>query len=110
MAIPNQGFKTCTGCKAEKPMEDFYVGRQKRSNGTYQLYRQPECKECCILRANIYRAPRKAEINAKGRIYSRKVRANTKALTFAAYGGYECKCCGETEKAFLTIDHINNDG
>lgn len=27
-----------------------------------------------------------------------------------AYGGYRCACCGETERLFLTIDHINNDG
>jgi hypothetical protein len=26
-----------------------------------------------------------------------------------AYGG-KCICCGETEKAFLTIDHINGRG
>lgn len=26
-----------------------------------------------------------------------------------AYGG-ECACCGETRSAFLTIDHMNNDG
>jgi len=25
---------------------------------------------------------------------------------FTAYGGYQCACCGETEKRFLTIDHI----
>jgi hypothetical protein len=30
--------------------------------------------------------------------------------TFVAYGGYVCACCGETNKVFLTIDHINNDG
>ena len=29
---------------------------------------------------------------------------------FAAYGGYRCACCSETERLFLTIDHINNDG
>jgi hypothetical protein len=29
---------------------------------------------------------------------------------FNAYGGYVCVCCGELEKAFLSIDHINNDG
>lgn len=29
---------------------------------------------------------------------------------YRAYGGYKCACCGETEKAFLSIDHINNDG
>jgi hypothetical protein len=29
---------------------------------------------------------------------------------FTAYGGYRCACCGETERLFLSIDHINNDG
>jgi hypothetical protein len=24
--------------------------------------------------------------------------------------GNKCNCCGETEKTFLSIDHINNDG
>lgn len=24
--------------------------------------------------------------------------------------GRECKCCGETEPIFLTLDHINDDG
>lgn len=26
-----------------------------------------------------------------------------------AFGG-KCKCCGESEPAFLTLDHVNNDG
>lgn len=25
---------------------------------------------------------------------------------FMAYGGYKCACCGVTEPAFLTVDHI----
>lgn len=29
---------------------------------------------------------------------------------YAAYGGYVCNCCGETEPCFLSIDHVNNDG
>ncbi len=29
---------------------------------------------------------------------------------FGHYGGYACACCGETERAFLTIDHVRNDG
>lgn len=28
---------------------------------------------------------------------------------FSMYGN-ACKCCGETQEEFLTIDHINNDG
>lgn len=29
---------------------------------------------------------------------------------YATYGGYLCKCCGETIRQFLSLDHINNDG
>jgi hypothetical protein len=32
------------------------------------------------------------------------------AEMFQAYGGARCACCGETERTFLSIDHINNDG
>lgn len=27
-----------------------------------------------------------------------------------AYGGFKCACCGETQKMFLALDHVNNDG
>lgn len=33
-----------------------------------------------------------------------------KDATYAAYGGYRCACCGETQPEFLCIDHVNNDG
>ena len=33
-----------------------------------------------------------------------------KDAAYAAYGGYLCACCGETIEAFLSLDHINNDG
>jgi Zn finger protein HypA/HybF involved in hydrogenase expression len=46
--------------------------------------------------------------------YNRRVHsihgADLKKQVFAAYGGYRCACCGETEPLFLCIDHINNDG
>lgn len=29
---------------------------------------------------------------------------------YVAYGGYVCVCCGESEKMFLTLDHIDSDG
>jgi len=29
---------------------------------------------------------------------------------FAAYGGYKCACCGETNSGFLSIDHIDGGG
>ena len=29
---------------------------------------------------------------------------------YGAYGGYRCNCCNETERMFLSIDHVYNDG
>lgn len=39
-----------------------------------------------------------------------KTHIQRKNKVFEAYGGAKCNCCGETERYFLTIDHINNDG
>lgn len=33
-----------------------------------------------------------------------------KAEVFSAYGGYVCRCCGETEPLFLCIDHMDGGG
>lgn len=48
----------------------------------------------------------RASENAKQKKQYQKI----KDAVFSAYGGYICKCCNETEKAFLSIDHIFNDG
>ena len=29
---------------------------------------------------------------------------------YAAYGSYVCRCCGETEPLFLTLDHVEGNG
>lgn len=34
---------------------------------------------------------------------------NARILVLKHYGAF-CKCCGEEEKLFLEVDHINNDG
>jgi hypothetical protein len=44
------------------------------------------------------------------RLYRRQSFQRLKDNTFKAYGGYICCCCGETDQAFLTLDHIANDG
>lgn len=35
--------------------------------------------------------------------------AKNKKIIFDHFGS-KCACCGEAEVAFLTLDHINNDG
>jgi hypothetical protein len=37
-------------------------------------------------------------------------REKLKDDVYQAYGGYECACCGISEKAFLSLDHIEGGG
>lgn len=52
------------------------------------------------------RAAFHAVLNAK----SKEQRDAVRDAVYLAYGGYRCACCGETERMFLSIDHVNNDG
>lgn len=46
----------------------------------------------------------------KMREYRQKSKIRLRLETFDAYGGAICRCCGEKEVLFLTIDHVNNNG
>jgi len=41
--------------------------------------------------------------------YQHKYHRSVRFECIAHYGG-QCVCCGEAEKMFLCLDHINNDG
>ena len=51
------------------------------------------------------RRARRTEVNAYHVKWAKRLRAETIAM----YGGM-CDCCGETEPAFLTIDHADGNG
>lgn len=100
MTIPNQDLKRCSKCKEAKPKTGFY----KNGSG----YLLAECKKCTIARSK--ERSQRPEVRKKENEDIRKRRMRIKDAVFAAYGGYKCVCCGETEKLFLSLDHINNDG
>lgn len=75
---------SCILCNRRLPITSFYT---KVAGGSAIDWR---CKECS--------AKRRREIYIKKR-----------KDVFDHYG-WECKCCGETESAFLTIDHIDSNG
>lgn len=107
MTIPSEALKVCGKCDEEKKLEDFY----KRTTGKPHS----ECKSCIKARNRSKRfGPNRENFLAKAREWTRKHRAKIKDKikdeVFAVYGGYRCNCCGETERMFLTLDHINNDG
>jgi hypothetical protein len=62
------------------------------------------CSKCGKVRPTVGKMCEgcKREANDKYRLLKDEV--------YGKYGGYICACCGENNKEFLTIDHINNDG
>ncbi len=69
-----------------------------------------QCHDCMKARslANYYANHEHYKTYGKAQMKARRQRL--KDASFAAYGGYKCACCGETEKMFLSLDHKNNDG
>jgi hypothetical protein len=63
------------------------------------------CEKCCKDRSD-YRT----QNHEKALQQEAKCRLDRKLAAFNAYGGPICKCCGETEVSFLSIDHIDNNG
>lgn len=92
------GPKQCGMCGAVKPFDKFY----KMPNGRASSY----CKTCMVNRSTKYKKA-KPQVGSQ---WAKEKRKRVKDAVFAAYGGYKCACCGETEDKFLTLDHINNDG
>jgi transposase-like protein/predicted DNA-binding protein YlxM (UPF0122 family) len=93
--------RPCTICKQIKPVSAFFIRRNNRPESRCRL-----CKQA--LSAKYYCANRESEIRRA--VAGNAVRnAALKDEAFAAYGN-QCSCCGETIKAFLTLDHVFDDG
>ena len=123
-------MRKCKKCGTEKPPEQF------GTTGSDGQYRLNVCKTCVANRLKAwakknakkrdayrqrYYADNRVKIMARVREWEaanpERRRANAREFYYrlqheciAAYGGYQCACCGETEPMFLSIDHVNDDG
>lgn len=94
--------KECNQCGITKTLDQFQVGRGNKQGV------KPICKECCKKnRKKFYED--NPEKHQEEKLKQRAYRAIVKQKVFDHYGAL-CKCCGETNQVFLTLDHINNDG
>lgn len=97
---PREGKRTCCECsersrKYNKARAAKRIALGKCSKcGRKNLVTKRHCRAC---------AKKHQESARKNYLIMRD-------RVFEAYGGYCCACCGEKERAFLTIDHIHNDG
>lgn len=98
-ALPSMSFATrkCTEC-----------GNWYNPTG----YSQKRCAKCIPIYRKIYIKQWSKNNPEKERKYYIKKHINLRALILEAYGGKtpKCVCCGENDKRFLTIDHINGGG
>lgn len=119
--------KICGACKEPKDVSEFTKNRG-RGDGLQQY-----CRACWSVYNKGWYRRHAEELRAKTQAYylahaeERKAYARTyhaehrdatlhdmkqrnqrmKFAALEAYGGQRCSCCGETEVAFLTIDHID---
>lgn len=99
MAEPWLYKKTCPRCEKSKKLTGFHnLGKTQ--------YKYFACRDCEVSRTIQKRKKSPIRQSAIRRAHYRKM----KLQAYTAYGGFICRCCGETEESFLTLDHINNDG
>src|SRR2546428_13505195 len=103
--------KTCTHCREERRHTDFSVRQRHGWRDTDGVLRSSWCKHCVRLQTARWKATHQTK--AHERRWADSVKAKKQRIkdaVFAAYGGYVCHCCGESESRFLSLDHVNNDG
>lgn len=89
----------CTDCATK------HAARQRERNA--RLKASGRCLRC--LRPVVRRSTRCPTCADAQALRMREDRERRAARVFQAYGS-SCACCGQDEPAFLSIDHVNNDG
>lgn len=129
---PTNGTVACESCSEKKRLYDIERGRIRLENdlcticGKNKIKHGIRCCEECISKWRI------KDLNIKKKrienglcrcgnelsgnkfcdicLHKSRNRRNKIKNNVFEYYGNKCKCCGETRRTFLTIDHINDDG
>jgi hypothetical protein len=140
MAIPSQDLMHCTVCKKDKPIAEMNKnsrkGNEKRCLACQRAY-EAIWREKNREKLNAYHRDWRKDLGDDYRKYmvnlrkskvakmtpdelvifrkketdkSKRLSGALKSEVFTAYGGWKCACCGEEERSFLTIDHMQNNG
>jgi hypothetical protein len=91
----------CSCCKRDLPKDAF-----TQSYWVEKKNAPRRCKECVHTNNQKWYSGNRGYAIA----YMAQYRKESKDAVFNSYGGYICACCGETEKRFLSIDHIDGGG
>lgn len=94
--------KKCNQCLVIKTLDSFYNSPRSKQGVA------AKCKDCCNENRRNFFATNPDAV-AEERLRQKGYRNSVKDKVFEHYGQH-CVCCGESERTFLTLDHINNDG
>lgn len=104
---------TCTKCRGEYAIRKYHERRAALKpralnalKGKINERQNRARQERMAVLSEAERVAYRAAINAG----NTERRLAVRDSVYQAYGGYACACCGESERTFLSIDHINNDG
>ena len=103
----------CLVCRNKYALALFHKKRENLSPEQLQRLKDRENKRQTARRAAKIAAMSPDELAAfrkKDNDRNLASRNEVRDIVYKAYGGYVCNCCGETERKFLSMDHINNDG
>lgn len=90
---------TCRSCPCTFP------DKRVNEHGRIKVF----CDKCIAEDRRIRAAKNYRENWSQRAEYVKRKHAERRAKVFERLGG-KCECCGESDQAFLTIDHINGDG
>lgn len=110
----NKGM--CGRCGIRMRYKGLYycsVCRKKKLKGQRSSYKKQKSKGLCT-HGICKNKPEKGRLSCRKHLMeknenSKIFRYKLKSIVFSKYGN-KCACCGEVEKSFLQIDHVNNDG
>lgn len=118
-AALNRGEKLCGGCRKTLPRETNFGVESRTFDG-----RRSRCHECVSAKKQehykrtfheqrprrlAYARARRPQLYAYNAKWQRDRNARLRGEMFAAYGE-RCACCGESERIFLDLDHVRNNG
>jgi hypothetical protein len=90
----------CIPCHKDR-LYKWYLERQRNLSDEQRQTRNEYSRE--------YRKRDPERTKTKAKCFHAKYRERDRLLVYAHYGS-TCACCGEKDRRFLTIDHVNNDG
>lgn len=96
-------MKTCSKCKTEKPVTEFFNSRESPDGLSYW------CKACNAERQRATRDRRRESgLPSHSTVAARRLRLEV--LSHYSDGTMACDCCGDDHVEFLSLDHIDGGG